>query len=100
MTNILVQLPAEVKEKIERESQIICDKITENLEEQEDPIAQVLKEWRKLYKEEKSTKWFLEHKHEIKVREIELKYEDLLALQEQKINELQTDIINLKRQVK
>ena len=100
MNNILIKLPAEVELKIERDAQNECDKMTENLEEQESPIVHVIKQWVKLYKEEKRTKWFLEYKHKLKVTDIEESCQEIARVQEEIINELQTDIINLKRQVK
>lgn len=100
MKNSLIQLPAEVKEKIEHDAQNLYDKITENLEEQENPIAQLLVEWIKLYKEEKSTKWFLEHKHLEEKRDITQGYEELLAIQNDKIEELLTQLEMVKKQIR
>lgn len=100
MTNTLVQLPAEVQLKIERDAQNKCEQMTENLEERDAPLVHVIKEWEKLYKKEKSSKWFLEHKHNNKVKDIEESCQEIARVQEDLINSLQTDIINLSRQVK
>ncbi len=93
MTNILITLPTDVKQKIEEDAQKKYEAFFWNNQATE-------KNWTDLYKETESTKWFLIERHKNSQKELIDGYEELLKTQEDFINELKTQVELYKRQVK
>ena len=101
MKNQYIELPSEVKEKIETDSQNESKALLESIREYDThlKINALIDAYSKLYKKDKGTEWFLKEKHRLELEEKAEQSHELLGLQESIINELHEQIGMFKDQI-